>query len=83
MTFIDDFSWYVWVFYMKEKSKTLTNFKGFTKNAESEVGQMIQYLCSNNGGEYTSDEFNMYLQEHKVRMQFTCPNTPQKNEVSE
>lgn len=38
VTFIDDFSRYAWVFFMKEKSETLTNFKEFKEKAESEVG---------------------------------------------
>ena len=34
VTFIDDFSRYVWVFFMKEKSETLSKFKEFQMKIE-------------------------------------------------
>ena len=85
MTFIDDFSRYVWVFFMKEKSETLSKFKEFQMKIEKEVGRKIKCLRTNNGngGEYTSNEFCKYLQECNIRRQFTCPRTPQQNVVAE
>jgi hypothetical protein len=83
ITFIDDFSRYVWVYFMKEKSKTLEKFKEFCTKTESLVGHRIQCLRTDNGGEYTSDEFNDYLKRQKIQRQFTCPNTPQQNGVAE
>ncbi|GKB48852.1 retrovirus-related pol polyprotein from transposon TNT 1-94, partial [Tanacetum coccineum] len=83
VTFIDDFSRYVWVYFMKNKSDTLAKFKEFKKSAEAEIGKDVRCLRTDNGGEYTSDEFSNYLQETKVRHQFTCANTPQQNGVSE
>ena len=50
---------------------------------EGEVGKKIQCLRTDNGGEYTSDEFSEYLREHRIRHQFTCANTPQQNGVAE
>ena len=61
MIFIDDYSRYVWVYFMKEKSETLAKFKEFKLMVESEVGSKIQCLRTDNGGEYISDEFSSYL----------------------
>ncbi|GKA56164.1 indole-3-acetic acid-amido synthetase GH3.17 [Tanacetum coccineum] len=83
VTFIDDFSRYVWVYFMKNKSDTLAKFKEFKKSTKAEIGKDVRCLRTDNGGEYTSDEFSNYLQETKVRHQFTCANTPQQNGVSE
>ncbi|KAL0402266.1 UNVERIFIED_CONTAM: Retrovirus-related Pol polyprotein from transposon RE2 [Sesamum latifolium] len=83
VTFIDDFSRYVWVYFMKNKSETLTKFKEFKKSAEAEIGRGVRCLRTDNGGEYTSDEFLDFIREAKIRQQFTCPNTPQQNGVSE
>ena len=66
VTFIDDFSRYVWVFFMKEKSETLSKFKEFQMKIEKEVGRKIKCLRTDNGGEYTSDEFYKYLQECSI-----------------
>ncbi|GKC55148.1 TIR-NBS resistance protein [Tanacetum coccineum] len=55
----------------------------FKKSAEAEIGKDVRCLRTDNGGEYTSDEFSKYLHETKVRHQFTCANTPQQNGVFE
>ncbi|KAE8662552.1 hypothetical protein F3Y22_tig00113302pilonHSYRG00055 [Hibiscus syriacus] len=83
VTFIDDFSRYVWVFFMKEKSDTFSKFKEFRNSAEGEVGKKICCLRTDNGGEYRSNEFSQYLRECRIRHQYTCANTPQQNGVAE
>ncbi|RVW59275.1 Retrovirus-related Pol polyprotein from transposon TNT 1-94 [Vitis vinifera] len=83
VTFIDDFSRYVWVYFMKEKSETFSKFKEFKEMIEAEVDKRIRCLRTDNGGEYTSDEFFYFLRECRVRHQFTCANTHSKNSVAE
>jgi transposase InsO family protein len=83
MTFINDFSRYVWVYFQKEKSETFSKFQEFKSAAEAEIGEKIRSLRIDNGGEYTSDEFFNYLLEHRIHHQFTCANTPQQNGVAE
>uniref|UniRef100_A0A2N9HY47 Integrase catalytic domain-containing protein n=1 Tax=Fagus sylvatica TaxID=28930 RepID=A0A2N9HY47_FAGSY len=83
VTFIDDFSRYVWVFFMKEKSDTFSKFKEFRESAEGEVGKKIGCLRTDNGGEYSSSEFSQYLRECRIRHQYTCANTPQQNGIAE
>ena len=67
VTFIDDYSRYVCVHFMKEKSETLAKFKEFKLMVESEVGSKIQCLRTDNEGEYISDEFSSYLVQCKIR----------------
>lgn len=57
VTSIDDFSKYMWVYFMKEKSKTLSKFKEFKEMIEAKVDKRICCLQTNNKGEYTLDEF--------------------------
>ncbi|KAL0367866.1 UNVERIFIED_CONTAM: Retrovirus-related Pol polyprotein from transposon TNT 1-94 [Sesamum radiatum] len=83
VTFIDDFSRYVWVYFMKNKSETLMKFKEFKKSVEAEIDRGVRCLRTDNGGEYTSNKFLDFIREAKIRQQFTCPNTPQQNGVSE
>nr|DAD23742.1 TPA_asm: hypothetical protein HUJ06_025205 [Nelumbo nucifera] len=83
VTFVDDFSRYVWVYFMRQKSETLSKFNEFRKVAVAEVGKRIRCLRTDNGGEYTSGEFSDFLREHQIRHQFTCPNTLQQNGVAE
>ncbi|KAM2243153.1 hypothetical protein PS2_009934 [Malus domestica] len=83
VTFIDDFSRYVWVFFVKEKFDTFSKFKKFRESAEGEVGKKIRCLLIDNRGEYSSSEFSQYLRECRIRHQYTCANTPQQNGVAE
>ena len=76
VTFIDDFFRYLWVFFKKEKSETLSKFKEFKSTIEVEIGKRVCCLRIDNGGEYTSYEFSNFLRENRIRCQFTCPNTP-------
>ncbi|KAK3033277.1 hypothetical protein RJ639_034351 [Escallonia herrerae] len=48
----------------------------FKKEAEAEVGEKVRSLRTDNGGEYTSDKFSDFLQECRIRHQFTCCSTP-------
>jgi len=61
VTFIDDFSRYVWVYFMKEKSETFTKFKEFKEKTEGELNTKILCLRTDNGREYLSNEFTIYL----------------------
>jgi hypothetical protein len=79
ITFINDLSRYVWVYFLKEKFEALGKFKEFCTETKSLVGHRIQCLRTDNGGGYTSDEFNEYLKGQKIQRQLTCPNTPRQN----
>nr|KAJ0205253.1 hypothetical protein LSAT_V11C500244610 [Lactuca sativa] len=49
VTFIDDYSRYVWVFFMKEKSETFSKFLEFKTTVKGEVRKKIRCLRSDNG----------------------------------
>lgn len=83
LTFIDDFSRYVWVYFLKHKDEVFEKFREFKDTVERELGRKIKCLRTDNGGEYTSNEFNNYLKEFNIRRQLTCAKTPQQNGVAE
>ncbi|KAD3336121.1 hypothetical protein E3N88_31640 [Mikania micrantha] len=83
VTFIDDFSRYVWVYFLKEKSEVFSKFREFELVAGKISDSKIACLRSDNGGEYLGAEFSEYLKQKHVKRQLTCPNTPQQNRVSE
>lgn len=82
VTFIDDFSCYVWFYFMKEKSESFFKFKKFKDEAERMTKKGTCCLRSDNGGEYLAIEFVNYLKANKIGRQLTCLNTPQQNGVS-
>jgi hypothetical protein len=83
VTFIDDFSRFVWLYFMKEKTEVFSKFKIFEIEAETITKSKVGCLRSDNGGEYIATDFDDYLKQKRIRRQFTCPNTPQQNGVSE
>ena len=58
---INDFSRYILIYFVKEKSEVLSKFKEFRDKIEGDLNKNIQCVCTDNGGEYTSKEFCDYL----------------------
>ena len=57
--------------------------KAYKALAENETNLKIKCLRSDNGGEFTSNEFNEYCETHGIKRQFSAPKTPQQNGVVE
>jgi hypothetical protein len=83
LTVIDDFSRKMWVYPLKAKSECFERFKEFKALAEKEVDSHIKVLRSDNGGEYTSNQFEAYLKAQGIAHQTSAPHTPQQNGVAE
>ena len=83
VTFIDDASRKAWVYFLKTKDQVLEHFKKFHAMAEREKGKPLKCLCTDNGGEYTSNEFKSYYLEKCIRHEKTVPSTQQQNGVAE
>ena len=83
MTFIDDSTRKVWVYFLKRKSDAFITFRNWKTLVENETGLKVKCLRSDNGGEYELDEFKKYCAEHGIRMEKTVPDTPQQNGVAE
>ncbi|KAJ6885640.1 hypothetical protein NC651_026314 [Populus alba x Populus x berolinensis] len=66
VSFIDDFSRRCWVYPIRRKADLLAVFKTFKARVELESGKKIKCLRTDNGGEYTSDEFDNFCQ-HEVK----------------
>ena len=77
MLFIDDFTRMVWVYFLKEKSEAFNKFKAFKTLVENEIGVKIKCLRSDNGGEFTSKEFDLSCETHGIKRQYFAARTPQ------
>lgn len=83
ITFIDDFSRYYVVYFLREKSDALTAFQDFLSLAENQTGQTLKVLCTDSGGEYVSRMFAEFCSTKGIVHQRTSPDTPQQNGVAE
>ena len=52
ITFIEDFSRYVYLYLIHEKSQSLEVFKSFKVEVENQLKKMIETVISDRGGEY-------------------------------
>ncbi|GMF54493.1 unnamed protein product [Phytophthora fragariaefolia] len=83
VTFIDDYSRHVTVFFMKAKSEVLSKFRIYKAAMEKATGTTIKRLRSDNGGEYTDKLFKAYLNLNGIKHEKTVPHTPQQNGLAE
>ena len=67
----------------KESKEVLQKFREFKALAENQTGRRIKALHSDNGGEYTSKEFDAFCVLEGIKRQLTVPYTPQQNGVAE
>jgi hypothetical protein len=61
MSFIDDYTRMCWVYLLKDKSQAFETFKKFHVWIQNEAQSHIGSLHTDNGREYTSNEFENYL----------------------
>ena len=94
LTFTDDYSRYTTAYFIKSKSEVLSKFKEYVNSVEKHTDQQImklnilaeddvKVLRSDNGGEYTSNNFAKFCGEKGISHEFTVPYCPQQNGVAE
>ena len=60
VTFIDDYSRKTWIYFLKNKSEVFGKFKEFKALIENHLERGIKTQRSDNGGDYTSKEFESF-----------------------
>jgi transposase InsO family protein len=56
LTFIDDYSRYTWVYFLKKMSEVFEHLKDFKTLVETQTGKKIKILRTDNGGEYITKD---------------------------
>ena len=83
LTFIDDKMRYMWVYILKRKDTMFEQFLEWKAMAEKSTGQELKVFRTDNGGEFTSTEFEEYLRKEGIRHELTVPKNPEQNGVAE
>jgi transposase InsO family protein len=68
---------------MKTKDEVLSSFREFGAQVENQTDKKMKVLRSDNGGEYTSDEFKDLCKEPRIKRELIVSYNPQQNEVAE
>ena len=75
ISFIDDFSQYMYLYILHNKNEALDAFKVFKAEVEKQCGKQIKIVRSDRGGEYygryledgqSPGPFAKFLQEHEI-----------------
>ncbi|GJR89060.1 zinc finger, CCHC-type containing protein [Tanacetum coccineum] len=80
---VDDYSRYMWVYFLTTKDQAFDTFKEYKNSIENELRTTLKMLRTDRGGEFTSNEFTQYCKENGIARQLTAPYSPQQNGVVE
>jgi transposase InsO family protein len=83
VSFVEDYSHKTWVYFLKSKDEVLRKLKEFKAFVENLSERKIKILRSNNGGEYTSNEFGIFCKDVWIKRDLTTPYNSQQNGVAE
>uniref|UniRef100_A0A0A9XG27 Retrovirus-related Pol polyprotein from transposon TNT 1-94 n=2 Tax=Lygus hesperus TaxID=30085 RepID=A0A0A9XG27_LYGHE len=83
-TVVDDFSHFVMVFTMVEKSEAANNLMKIIPQLETTFGQFcVSKIRCDNGGEFSSTKLRHFCENRGIRLQYTAPYSPSSNGISE
>jgi transposase InsO family protein len=80
---IDDYSHFIWVFFLQDKGETQEVLKKFLKRAQNDFDAKVKKIKSDNGTEFNDTQVEDYLDEEGIKHEFSPPYTPQQNRVAE
>jgi len=82
ITFIDDYSRWCEVRFLKSNDEVANAFKAYKNLVEKQTGEKIKFIQSDNGKEYFNSiifAFDNFLSEEGIQRRLTVPHTPQQN----
>ena len=77
-TYLDNYSSFGVMFYLKKKSDEFAAFKQYKAWAEKQLGTTLKCRRFNRGGEFLSNEKKAYMIENGIETQMSMPDTPQQ-----
>ena len=83
ITFTDDWSRKVWIYFLKTKNEAFEKFVEWKKIVETQSERKVKKLRTNNGLEYYHLRFDKFCKDEGVVRHMTCTYTPQQNGVAE
>ena len=72
-----------WIYFLKNKDEVFSKFKEFKALIENHTEKKINTFQSDNGREFTSNEFKELRKESGIKRDFSTPYNPQHNGVAE
>nr|GEW75021.1 retrovirus-related Pol polyprotein from transposon TNT 1-94 [Tanacetum cinerariifolium] len=79
----DDFSRFIWTFFLKSKDKTSGILKKFITKIENLKDLKVKIIRCDNGGEFRNKEMNDFCSQKGIKREFSNARTPHQNGVAE
>ena len=73
VSFIDDFYRKTWIYVLKNKDEVFSKFKEFKALIENHTENKIKTFRSDNGGEFTSNDFKELCKDSGIKREFSTP----------
>ena len=70
-----------WIYFMKNKDEVFSKFKEFKALIENHTEKKIKTFWSDNGVEFTSNEFKELCKDSGIKREFSTPYNPQQNGI--
>lgn len=83
ITFIDDKSRKVYVYFLKNKMDIKSVFAKYKNEVENQLDKKIKILRTDNGTEYMNKDVSKFLTDCGIRHQTSTPYTPEQNGLAE
>ncbi|GKA44849.1 ribonuclease H-like domain-containing protein [Tanacetum coccineum] len=81
--FLDQYSQYVWVYPLMNKSDVLSKFLLFRNYVRTQFKCEIKSFQCDQGGEFDNHAFHKLFNDNGIQFRFSCPRTSQQNGKSE
>ncbi|KAG7554353.1 GAG-pre-integrase domain [Arabidopsis suecica] len=83
ISFIDDYSRKVWIYFLKTKDEAFDKFVEWANLVENQTDKRIKTLRTDNGLEFCNRLFDEFCTSKGIQRHRTCAYTPQQNGVAE
>jgi transposase InsO family protein len=82
LVIIDDYSCFIWEFFLHDKSETQEVLNKFLKRDQNEFDAKVKKIRSNNGSEFKNTQVEDYIDQEGIKHEFSALYTPQQNGVA-
>nr|GEX72613.1 hypothetical protein [Tanacetum cinerariifolium] len=79
----DDYSRFIWVFFLATKDETSGILKAFIIGIENLIDHKVKIIRCDNETEFKNKEMNQFYEEKWIRREFSVDRTSQQNRVAE
>ncbi|GKA60269.1 retrovirus-related pol polyprotein from transposon TNT 1-94, partial [Tanacetum coccineum] len=81
---VDDYSWYTWIRFLKDKTEAFDQFKMFSKKIQNQLGCTIVSIRTDHGREFDNEvQFGEFCNFNGITHNFSALCTPQSNGMVE